>query len=263
MSDDVVGALSALPMLGIIPVLRSIDQDNTFVKEICSFWDVVFTDVDSFGNISEEQKGHGFAFDPFLSSFLQTLRFSNTTDIYEKYADIKEEMEGLLSKFDTGIKSVEIKRKKSLDDNEISPEKINITTKHGIDGKLVDMDFMHDSAGTRQMYLILAHLLKTKKDGGFVAIDEIDINLHPHLLEEMINLFLGEVVNKKNAQFLFSSHAHLLMNKIDKHQIHIVEKGENGESGIYRLDSVKGVRSAENYFGKYLAGVYGGVPNIY
>ena len=47
-------------------------------------------------------------------------------------------------------------------------------------------------------------------------------------------------------------------------QIFLVEKdSESFESEIYRLDDVDGVRNDENYFQKYMAGVYGATPKIY
>ena len=56
----------------------------------------------------------------------------------------------------------------------------------------------------------------------------------PLILSEIVSMFLGEVSNKKNAQFIFSSHAHLIMEDLDKHQIHIVQKDRDGRSEVYR-----------------------------
>ena len=257
--QSIEDTFSALPEVGIMSVLHKLDNDHAFVKEICSFWDVALPDINEVSDILSKEMGNHLAFTPFLSTISHIVRSGN---IYEKYQDIKKDMEGMLEKFDTGIREVSIKKKKELDDKGKESEKTNITTRHLIDGKLFDMDFQHDSAGTKQMYFILGNLLKTKRDGGVVVIDEIDINLHPLILSEMVSVFLGEVSNKKNAQFMFSSHVHSLMGELDKYQIHIVEKDENGRSEVYRLDSVGGVRSNENYFGKYLAGAYGGIPRV-
>ena len=236
-------------------------------KKCIPFWNTILTNV---GDVEDFLMGQRES-DPIFASTVahsaisSIFQLSHSRAVYEEHPDIKEEMEKLLSRFDTGIESVAIKDKKEILDDKKKKAigKPDITTKHVIDGKSVDMDFRHDSAGTRQMYLILSNLLKTKRDGGLVAIDEIDINLHPIILLEIMNLFLGEVVNKKNAQFIFSTHAHSVMRIADKHQVYIVEKDKDGRSDVYRLDSLKGIRADENYFSKYLAGEYGGIPNIH
>ena len=228
-------------------------------KKYVLFWSIMLPDVDEVSGVLNRRLGKEITFTPFLSSIVQLIR---SEYIYEEFPDIKKNMEEILGRFDTGIQEVAIKKKKELDNKGNKSERRDIATKHIIDGKLTDMDFIYDSAGTRQMYVILGNLLKTKRDGGLVAIDEIDINLHPIILSEIMSMFLGEVSNKKNAQFIFSSHVHSLMTELDKQQIHIVVKDRDGRSEVYRLDSVKGVRANENYFGKYLAGAYGGIPHI-
>ena len=266
MPDDIEGALSAFSQFGVISVLRSVDQNNVFGKEIYSFWDIVLTNVGDVEDllIGKQENNSIFNSTDVYSLLSSVCQHSYSEDIYEKHPVIKKEMEELLSRFDTGIESVTIEKKEALNDKkEKASKQVNITTKHTIDGKSVDMDFRYDSAGTRQMYLILSSLLKTKRDGGLVAIDEIDINLHPLILLEIMNLFLGEVVNKENAQFIFSTHAHSVMRTADKHQVYIVEKDEDGRSDIYRLDSLRGVRVDESYFSNYLAGKYGGIPHIH
>jgi hypothetical protein len=54
----------------------------------------------------------------------------------------------------------------------------------------------------------------------------------------------------------------MLLNKLDKYQIVLVEKNENGISEAWRLDEVSDVRPDENYYSKYIAGAYGAVPKI-
>ena len=46
------------------------------------------------------------------------------------------------------------------------------------------------------------------------------------------------------------------------HQIYLTEKNEFGESRIYRLNEVEGIRSDENFVNKYKSGAYGAYPNI-
>jgi len=92
-------------------------------------------------------------------------------------------------------------------------------------------------------------------------IDEIDNDLHPHLLPHLIDLFKFEHTNPHQAQLIFSCHTPEVLNILKKHQIYLVQK-ENQESEAWRLDEVVGVRSDDNLYAKYMAGAFDAVPNV-
>lgn len=52
------------------------------------------------------------------------------------------------------------------------------------------------------------------------------------------------------------------MNKLDMHQIFLIEKNKNGASSTYRLNEIEGIRSDENFLAKYMSGSYGAFPKI-
>ena len=83
--------------------------------------------------------------------------------VYEEFPEIEENMEEILKRFDTGVQKVTIKKNKELDDKGNKSERAGITTKHVIDGKLVDMDFIYDSAGTRQNVCHSWQFIKNQK----------------------------------------------------------------------------------------------------
>jgi predicted ATPase len=92
-------------------------------------------------------------------------------------------------------------------------------------------------------------------------IDEIDNDLHPHLLPHLIDLFKFEHTNPHQAQLIFSCHTPEVLNILKKHQIYLVQK-ENQESEAWRLDEVVGVRADDNLYAKYMAGAFDAVPNV-
>ena len=53
-----------------------------------------------------------------------------------------------------------------------------------------------------------------------------------------------------------------LMNDFDKKNIFLTVKNEDLETEIYSLNEVEKVRKDENFSAKYMAGIYGGSPNI-
>jgi len=67
---------------------------------------------------------------------------------------------------------------------------------------------------------------------------------------------------KHKAQIIFSSNSLGFMSKLDMHQLFLTEKDVDGESIVYRLNEVDGVRSDENFLTKYMSGAYGGFPKI-
>ena len=105
-------------------------------------------------------------------------------------------------------------------------------------------------------------MLQALSKGGVVVLDELDVNLHSEMVLALIDLFIQPETNPKSAQLLFSTHSHLLLSKLDKYQIILVEKNGKGSSESWRLDEMSGVRADENYYSKYLAGAYGAVPRF-
>jgi hypothetical protein len=52
------------------------------------------------------------------------------------------------------------------------------------------------------------------------------------------------------------------MNKLDMHQIFLTQKNDDGESLVYRLNDIEGIRTDENFLAKYMTGAYGAFPKI-
>ncbi len=127
-----------------------------------------------------------------------------------------------------------------------------------------DLPIHEESNGTQKSYSILSEdVLPILRTGGVVVIDEFEEGLHPYVAKKIISLFESKKNNPNNAQLILSTHQHLLLNDRTKTQIFITEKNHvTLESEIYRLDDVEDVRNDENYFHKYMAGAYGGTPNI-
>jgi AAA15 family ATPase/GTPase len=120
-----------------------------------------------------------------------------------------------------------------------------------------------ESNGTQRSYCLLSEIIPVLKSGGLIVLDEIEDGLHPYVAKKIIALFESKDSNPHNAQLIFATHQHLLLNDRTKTQIFITEKNPAlFETELYRLDDVEGVRNDENYFHKYMAGAYGGTPNI-
>jgi len=174
----------------------------------------------------------------------------------------KKEADKLLLQFDLGLSKIEIRKFKSRTD-----KKKNIYLPCGIhkiknSKEILSLPFFDESRGTQNLFSLLKPILKVLDSGGMLVLDEFDADLHPQMIPELVNLFSSKIYNPKNAQLFFSTHSPQILNDLDKYQIFFTEKGGDGASEIWRLDDIKGVRSDDNYYAKYISGAYGGVPNI-
>lgn len=135
-----------------------------------------------------------------------------------------------------------------------------LTHTYGDTSFTIDID--QESSGTQQFIVLMKKLNDVLKHGGIAVIDEFDAYLHPFMLNELVEQFFDPEKNPKNAQLIMSTHSHQILNLLDKYQTVIVEKRE-GETMVERLDQASNTpRSDDNYYAKYMAGKYGGVPNI-
>jgi hypothetical protein len=168
-----------------------------------------------------------------------------------------------LSAWDLGLSDVQMRE---LETSEANGEKGKIWLPFGIhqaaNGLEFELPFGLESSGTQAALVLLRNLLPVLQMGGLAVIDEFENDLHPHMLEPILDLFANEATNPHGAQLLFTCHAMEVLNTVHKSQVILVEKNQTNESMAWRLDSVEGVRSDDNYYAKYMAGAYGAVPQL-
>jgi uncharacterized protein len=82
------------------------------------------------------------------------------------------------------------------------------------------------------------------------------------MLEPILDLFASPVTNPHGGQLLLTCHAMEVLNIVHKSQVMLVEKNSENKSSVWRLDSVEGVRSDDNFYAKYMAGAYGAIPQL-
>lgn len=169
----------------------------------------------------------------------------------------------LLSRWDMGLTDVQIREFETTLSNG-SQQKLwlpmGVHLMQG--GARFELDFTQESSGTQGAFVLLSRLLPALETGGLAVIDEFENDLHPHMLEPILDLFANPRTNPHRAQLLFTCHAMEVLNILHKSQVMLVEKDEHNESSAWRLDSVDGTRSDDNFYAKYMAGAYGAVPHL-
>ncbi|WP_286745944.1 AAA family ATPase [Aquabacterium sp. UBA2148] len=173
------------------------------------------------------------------------------------------QMASLLKAWDLGLSDVQV-REHTLQMPGEEPQKVWLPFGLHTDrnGRSQELSLFDESSGTQSAFVLLARLLPALADGGLVVIDEFENDLHPHMLEPILDLFANEETNPHQAQIIFTCHAMEVLNVLHKSQVMLVEKNEDCESTAWRMDSVQGIRNDDNFYAKYMAGAYGAVPQF-
>jgi AAA15 family ATPase/GTPase len=96
-----------------------------------------------------------------------------------------------------------------------------------------------------------------------VLIDELDNSIHPALLKWVFD-YVNSVPEGK-AQLIFSAHNSqtlLTSRTIRRDQVYITDKNKYGESELFSLSSIQGIRKGASYMQDYMMGKYGGIPYL-
>lgn len=160
---------------------------------------------------------------------------------------------------------------KSIDDTIIDFDIINsnnqnrcLVKRKSNSKKVASFDLEYEEAeGTNKLFSVAYVLYDALKFGRTFIIDEFDSFLHPKLTRKIISLFHSELAHLR-AQILFISHDSNLLDHgfLKRDQITFVEKLKSGESEIYDLSDIKGVRPNDLFEKNYLSGKYGGLPHL-
>jgi uncharacterized protein len=119
-----------------------------------------------------------------------------------------------------------------------------------------------ESNGTRRFLAMFPYLWFTVWTGRPALIDEFDVDLHPLLVPEILKWFQDPEINPHRAQLFLTAHNPAIMDYLEKEEVYLVEKSNDGASSIIPLRDVVGLRREPSLQRKYLGGVFGAVPNI-
>jgi hypothetical protein len=119
-----------------------------------------------------------------------------------------------------------------------------------------------ESHGTRLFVRIYPLLYQALETGGVAVVDELDLAIHPLVLPEMLRWFHDSERNPYDAQLWMTCNNASLLEDLVKEEILFCEKDDLGRTTVYGLRDVQAVRRSDNYYRKYLGGVYGAVPHL-
>ena len=118
-----------------------------------------------------------------------------------------------------------------------------------------------ESEGTKILFQMMLGIINVIRNDRTFLMDGIDTNLHPHLVEYIINLF-----NRSNhAQLIYTTHnTHLLNTDFQRRdQVYFVNKRDDGCSDLYSLYDFKDFRDTFDMEKAYLQGRFDAIPYLF
>lgn len=191
---------------------------------------------------------------------------------------MKENVLKLLTYFDTGIKDLKIKIKKSQLKEEQLPFFLSEQARMGIinnatevEAKVVFEKFETDilqeeSHGIKKLVEFLCPFIDIILKGKVLICDEIETSLHETVVYKIFEFFKQNVINyDKSAQIISTTHdtSLLRLNLFRRDQIWFTElKKAVRSTDLYSLAEIKNVRKDENIIKGYISGKYGAIPML-
>ncbi len=185
--------------------------------------------------------------------FIEKVEFSDEA-VLRSYMDDSEMVERFnreIGRIDVGVRALEIRR---------DTDGPQVWFRH--EDLVLPMPPIYESHGTRQFLKLFPLISGSLATGGIVIIDELDAAIHSMILPEIVGWFHDPARNPCNAQLWMTCHNVSLLEDLSKDEIVLCEKDRRGRTEVYGLNDLKGVRRDDNYYRKYLGGVFGAVPRI-
>ncbi|MCM0021232.1 MAG: ATP-binding protein [Tagaea sp.] len=165
---------------------------------------------------------------------------------------------GLIDALGSAIRGIDV----GVSSVEVSPESDPEGLRFKHDGLDVAIPYRLESEGTKRFVNVYPQLHYALKGGGVCIVDELDADIHPVLLPELIRWFQSPERNPRATQLFVACHNVALMDYLVKEEIWFTEKSADGKTSVFRLSDIEGVRRDANIQAKYLQGVFGAVPRL-
>ena len=126
-----------------------------------------------------------------------------------------------------------------------------------------EMPLDTESDGTRKLMSLAPAIESALNIGGVLFVDDLEIGLHPALVNYIVAKFQNKHSNPKGAQLIFTTHNTELLNMeiLRKDQLYFVDKQPDGASELYSVSDFD-KHITENVRKSYLLGKYGAVPDV-
>jgi uncharacterized protein len=166
----------------------------------------------------------------------------------------------LLRFADLGIADVELVELQDTD--QLVPHDLHFVHRAGDETAAFSLN--EESDGTQAWFRLIGPTLAALRDGQLLLLDEIDASLHPRLSARLLDLFRSPVTNPLGAQLVFTTHDTTLLGGLNRDEVWLTEKGDDGATTLTALAEFGGdlVRRSLNLERAYLQGRFGALPDL-
>ena len=106
---------------------------------------------------------------------------------------------------------------------------------HRVAKQELPFDLAEESAGTQTWFTLIGPTLNALRSGRILLLDEIDASLHPRLSARLLELFQDPETNPHGAQLIFTTHDTSLLNYLNRDEVWLTEKGDDGATELTAL----------------------------
>ena len=134
------------------------------------------------------------------------------------------------------------------------------------DGKEAKFEIYQESDGSQRIIDLLPAFLElaAQTSSKVFVIDEIDRSLHPLLIRQLLEAYLGNCSTETRKQLLLTTHNVMLMDQqlLRRDEMWVAERDKSGASSLFSFSEYKDVRYDKDLRKSYLQGRLGGIPRI-
>jgi predicted ATPase len=222
------------------------------------------------GTVSLGQPTNGFRRpnSPGLQSTLRIFGAPHSDDMLlfdlDESQSTRDQAMALLRLADLGVLEVEVEEPE-IDLRNSSPfTRRSAQLVHSSHSERLPFDYRKESAGTRTWFELIGPVLSALERGSLVLFDELDASLHPTLTAQLLRLFQNRNTNPRGAQLIFTTHDTSLLNHLNRDEVWLTQKGNDGATKFAALSDFAGerVRKSANIENSYLSGRFGALPDV-
>ena len=192
------------------------------------------------------------------------LKFLSAADL--KIRDLNVKKEPIDLEKIKGVVSESIRNK--IEKNSGSLYRLDVKTVHLDDqDQPIELDlYSEESEGTKRLFAFAGPFIDVLKNGKVLVVDELNISLHPKLMEFLVNLFHSAKTNPKNAQLIFTTHETSILTQdiFRRDQIWFTKRNDKQQTILVPLTDFKPLKGSgkEKIDVNYLRGKYGALPHV-
>lgn len=126
-------------------------------------------------------------------------------------------------------------------------------------------DMKNESVGSKRLFTVGYRVINALNRGGVIAIDEMNLALHPDVFKFLVRMFTHRAANAQHAQLIFTTHDTAIAGEgfMRSDQMWFSEKKERqGNSELFSAKDFEGVDIDTPIEAWYRVGRFGARPNL-